>query len=97
MLRATIRDVARQAKVSVATVNRVLHEPGKVREETTRAVLQAAELVGFYGVRSIQESLRLGDLKLHIGVLLLQRNRALYKMLAQALEGAAAAFQAMMF
>ena len=46
------------AGLSVSTVNRALHEPDKLREETIHAVLQAAESVGFYGIGSIRESLK---------------------------------------
>jgi len=89
--RATIRDVARFAKLSVSTVNRVLHEPDKVRTETIRAVVEAAEAVGFYGVSAIKESLKPTRPKVRIGVLLLQRHRAFYRNLSQAIEVAAEA------
>jgi LacI family transcriptional regulator len=89
--RATIHDVAQRAGLSVSTVNRVLHEPGKVRDETMKAVLDAAQEVGFYGVASIKGSLRSARPKVRIGVLLLQRNRNFYKNLDQALDAAAAA------
>jgi LacI family transcriptional regulator len=91
MARATIRDVAKAAKLSVSTVNRALHEPGKVREETIRAVLEAAEAVGFYGVGSIKGGLKPARPAVRIGILLLQRNRAFYRNLSQALESAAKA------
>lgn len=39
---ATIKDVAREAGVSVATVSRVLNESGPVREETRRRVWEVA-------------------------------------------------------
>ena len=39
---ATIRDVAREADVSVATVSRVFNESDKVREETRERVIRAA-------------------------------------------------------
>jgi LacI family transcriptional regulator len=89
MARATIRDVAKAAKLSVSTVNRALHEPDKVREETIRAVLEAAERVGFYGVGSIKGGLKPARPAVRIGILLLQRNRAFYRNLSQALETAA--------
>ncbi len=93
MPRATIRDVARHAKLSISTVNRALHEPGKVRQETIESVLQAAEEVGFYGIASIRGSLRPARPKVAIGILLLQRNRALYRNLGARLAEAARALQ----
>src|SRR6185436_14891690 len=91
MARATIRDVAAFAELSVSTVNRALHEPDKVREDTLRAVLEAAQAVGFYGVGSIKESLKPTRPVVRVGVLLLQRNRAFYRNLSQAIETAAKA------
>lgn len=41
--RSTIRDVARRAKVSVATVSRVLNSPSRVRLKTREKVLKAME------------------------------------------------------
>jgi LacI family transcriptional regulator len=89
MARATIRDVADFAKLSVSTVNRALHEPDKVREETIRAVLAAAEAVGFYGVGAIKDRLKSARPTVRVGVLLLQRHRAFYRNLSQAIETAA--------
>jgi len=44
---ATIKDVARQAGVSIATVSRVLNEPNKVRERTRLRVEQAMRAFSF--------------------------------------------------
>ena len=41
--RSTVRDVARKAKVSVATVSRVLNSPSRVRLNTREKVLKAME------------------------------------------------------
>lgn len=43
----TIRDVARQAGVSVATVSNALRGKGKMREETRRRVVETARRMGF--------------------------------------------------
>ena len=91
LARATIKDVAKASGLSVSTVNRALHEPGKVSEHTLQAMLQAAESIGFYGIGSIRQGLKSIRPKLRVGVLLLQRSRAFYKSLAMALEGAVAA------
>ncbi len=44
----TIRDVARKAGVSVATVSRVLNGTAKVSDEARKAVLEAQSALGFY-------------------------------------------------
>lgn len=43
----TIRDVARRAGVSISTVSRVLNATGAVHEDKQRAVLEAAETLGY--------------------------------------------------
>ncbi|EML7661449.1 LacI family DNA-binding transcriptional regulator, partial [Salmonella enterica subsp. enterica serovar Kentucky] len=43
----TIRDVARQAGVSVATVSRVLNNSALVSPDTRDAVMQAVTLLGY--------------------------------------------------
>ena len=52
MKKATIRDVAKLAKVSVATVSRILNDKPDVSEETRRRVLQAIDELGY--ARSVQ-------------------------------------------
>jgi len=52
----TIKDVAREANVSVATVSRVLNESGPVREETRRRIREVAGRLRFVphpGARSL--------------------------------------------
>jgi LacI family transcriptional regulator len=46
-VRPTIRDVAQQAGVSIATVSRALRDSGAVRQETRARVLEAAERLQF--------------------------------------------------
>ena len=46
-MRVTIREVARAAGVSVATVSRVLNGKEVVREETLRQVLEAAKALSY--------------------------------------------------
>ncbi|MEE1011274.1 MAG: LacI family DNA-binding transcriptional regulator, partial [Acutalibacteraceae bacterium] len=43
----TIKDVAKYAGVSVATISRVLNEPDKVSEDTRNKVLKAVEETGY--------------------------------------------------
>jgi LacI family transcriptional regulator len=52
----TIRDVAKEAGVSIATVSRVINRTTKVRQETLNRVVKAAEKLNFYpdqGARSM--------------------------------------------
>ena len=46
-MKATIRDVAKRANVSVATVSRVINNKGYVYEETRKAVLKSIDELGF--------------------------------------------------
>ena len=43
----TVYDVAKKAKVSIATVSRVLNSSGKVNEATRKRVLSAIDSLGF--------------------------------------------------
>ena len=92
MVRPTIRDLARAADVSVATVNRVIGGHASVREATMQRVLDAAEDIGFYGLGTLHHRMTAKEKRYDISVILLQSNRRFYQMLGQALEQAAADF-----
>ena len=53
-----MRDVARYAAVSVATVSRALNEPSKVNEETRQRVFEAVQALG-YSLNTTARSLRI--------------------------------------
>ena len=56
VLNATIRDVARESGVSVATVSRVINAKGTVRQETAHRVLETVRRLGYtphHGARSL--------------------------------------------
>lgn len=53
--RPTMTDVARQAGVGVATVDRVLNRRAPVRAETARRVLAAAESIGFHAATLLKQ------------------------------------------
>ena len=48
MANPTIKDVAREAGVSIATVSRVLNKKGTVKEASVQSVLQAIERLGYH-------------------------------------------------
>ncbi len=68
MAQITIKQIAEQAKVSVGTVDRVLHNRGEVSEKTKELVLRIAK-EGNYTTNVFARSLKLGG-KLRIGVIL---------------------------
>ena len=67
--RPTISDVAREAGVSVATVDRALNGRERVREETVKRVYEAAHRIGFRAANLLKLRL-LADLpEVRFGVL----------------------------
>ena len=84
--RATIRDLATAAGVSVSTVNRVINQPETVRKPTRERVLHAAETIGFYGLGSIETAVKKSRERHKLGVLLQQGDRVFYSNLGKALE-----------
>ena len=90
--RATIADVAREAGVSVATVDRVVNGRLPVREDTARRVLEAAMKLGFHATGLIRARLREQLPEITVGLLLQKPDdpfyRALAERLGQAITGA---------
>jgi LacI family transcriptional regulator len=90
--RPTIQDLAREAGVGVATVDRVLNGRPNVSERSIQRVAEAADKLGYY-------SRTLSNLRDHngakqpltFGFLLLRENPVFYKQVAKALEKAVAA------
>lgn len=89
--RPTIPDLASAAGVSVSTVNRVLNSPESVRRPTLERVKNAAEEIGFYGLGTIQHSVRATHEKHKFGILLQQKGRRFYGNLGKAMSREAAA------
>ncbi len=89
MKRPTIPDLAEAAGVSVSTVNRVINDAGSVRQPTHERVLHVAERIGFYGLGSIEESIRKSRESHRLGILLHQGSRAFYRGMGEALLRAA--------
>lgn len=89
MKRTTIPDLAEASGVSVSTVNRVLNRPESVRQSTRERVMGAAEEIGFYGLGTIEHSVRTGQQTHKLGILLLQKGRRFYRNLGDAMENEA--------
>ena len=87
--RPTIKDVAAEANVSVATVNRVLSGSGAVRQGTRERVMLAAEQIGFYGMGALRSRIAAARPRYRLGFLLHQPGRAFYRKMADSLRLAA--------
>ncbi|QND59386.1 LacI family DNA-binding transcriptional regulator [Mesorhizobium huakuii] len=87
--RPTIKDVAAEANVSVATVNRVLSGSGAVRQGMRERVRLAAEQIGFYGMGALRSRVAAARPRCRFGFLLHQPGRAFYRNIAEALRAVA--------
>lgn len=86
MARVTITDLAREAGVSVATVDRVLNGRLKVREETALKVHEAAQRLGYHGANAIRSRILAEAPELHVGVILQKERHAFYREFARQIE-----------
>jgi LacI family transcriptional regulator, galactose operon repressor len=86
MRRATIADLAREAGVSVATVDRVLNGRQKVSEATSQKVHQAARRIGYHGANAIRNRILADQPELHFGVILQKERHAFYRNFASQIE-----------
>jgi LacI family transcriptional regulator len=80
MRRPTIADLAKEAGVSISTVNRILGGTASVKGTTVQLVQAAAERIGFYGAGAIEDRLRKSAPKYRLGFLLQQSSRELYQL-----------------
>jgi LacI family transcriptional regulator len=87
--RPTLVDLARAARVSVATVDRVLNARHKVREPTAERVLHAAEAIGFHAAPLLKRRLR-AEAPVRTFGFLLQKPDAYYRQIGAEVEAAAA-------
>ncbi len=83
MAKITIAQLAREAGVSVATVDRVLNGRERVRESTALKVQQAAERIGYHGVNAIRERIWADLPELRFGVILQKERHAFYRSFAE--------------
>ena len=86
--RPTIHDVAREAGVSPATVDRVLNAREKVREETARRVYEAARLVGYHAAPLIGQRVQMDLPRLRLGVVLHKERQAFFQTFKAEIERA---------
>ncbi len=83
VLRPTITDLAKQAGVSAATVDRVLNQRLPVRADTAQRVVQAAEAIGFHATGLLRQ--RLTETPRRKFGFLLQKPDAFYQRLGKEL------------
>jgi LacI family transcriptional regulator len=84
--RPTIHDVAREAGLSTATVDRVLNARENVRGDTARKVYEAARLVGYHAAPLIGQRVQADLPRLRLGVVLHKEKQAFYQQFAATLE-----------
>ncbi|MEN0616627.1 LacI family DNA-binding transcriptional regulator [Klebsiella indica] len=88
--KVTMTDIARDAKVGIATVDRVLNKRTPVKASTERKVLEAARRLGFALEQSrYRQAGGQSAVTLRMGFILLQQSHSFYHQLAQMLEQAA--------
>jgi LacI family transcriptional regulator len=90
MNRPTISDLARAANVSVATVNRILAGSTSVRTATIQRVQDAADEIGYYGLKVIEARKKESMPSYRLGFLLQQSTRELYQLFGRKIREAAA-------
>ena len=86
--RPTIHDVAREAGVSSATVDRVLNARATVREDTARKVYEAARLVGYHAAPLLGQRVQMDLPRLRLGVVLHKEKQAFYQTFKSEIERA---------
>ena len=83
----SLRDIAKQANVSLGTVSNVLNRPQQVSEETRQKVRSAIDMLGFIPNEIMQSSTKDSQV---IGVILPLSNNPFYEELTQGIEDAVA-------
>lgn len=89
MKRATIKDLAEAAGVSVATVNRVIGRSGPVSQGTMQRVLDAAREISFYGLAGLEHRISGNQRRLRLGFIIQSPHRLFVHTLAKAIEDCA--------
>ncbi|MDA7426726.1 LacI family DNA-binding transcriptional regulator [Thalassococcus lentus] len=86
--RPTIADLAKEAGVSVATIDRVLNGRAKVREETARRVYEAAHKIGYHAAALIGQRMAADLPKIRFGFVLHKEKQAFFRDMREAAEAA---------
>ncbi len=86
----TLSDIAREANVGVATVDRVLNKRAAVKESTAYRVLEAARRLGFTLEQPHYRPAGKAPVTVRMGFILLQETHSFYLPLARALAREAA-------
>lgn len=89
MKRITMSDVARAAGVGVATVDRVINKRARVKADTAKKVLEAAEQLGFSATNLIRLRVDERSREYRLGFILQKRSAPFYQALAKSLQDAA--------
>ena len=84
MANPTIKDVAREAGVSIATVSRVLNKKGTVKEASVQSVLQAIKRLGYHP-NSIARTLK-NDSSKTIGLVVTDISNDFFTRMARGIE-----------
>ena len=88
--RPTITDVAQEAGVSVATVDRVLNAREKVREDTASRVYDAARQIGYHAAPLIGQRVHAELPRVRFGFVMHKERQAFYQALRAEMECAVA-------
>jgi LacI family transcriptional regulator len=88
--RPTLHDVAREAGLSVATVDRVLNARERVREDTAHRVYEAARRVGYHAAPLIGQRVNDARPRVRLGVVLHKERQAFYRQFRAEIEKAVA-------
>jgi len=89
--RPTIKDVAREAGVSAATVDRALNGRSVVRSDTMQKIAEAAHRIGYHGHNLIHDKLTRSVPEMRLGVILLKKTQEFYRNFALQIEREVAA------
>ena len=89
--RATIKDVAREAGVSVTTVDRAINGRAVVRPDTLKKIAEAAQRVGYHGMGAFRDRLDQSIPEVRLGFVLLKQSQEFYRNFALEIEQAVAA------